>query len=173
MTCCQVSLVNPTITIDRNNGFDRGFINAVHVGMTKIVEEDQKSLEISELEPDNLVLRTGFFPGESGEQGISCQERIARLHRDGSILCDAKFFEFFRDNPSLAIEMWAKPGKVVRVFFEGTQFGFFPETIMADCPIVLCLRITPDSVVWETYYIVRRCSLDDSCEEYSLTVKLN
>ncbi len=101
---------NAVLAIDRGRPFDP----AKFIGEGwSIVEQDERSLALSEVNIGDIQLVTMLKDGETYVRG---EEKLLRLKASGKIRLDAKVFQTFWENNDLIPESWR--GKTV--FFDGT-----------------------------------------------------
>ena len=87
----------------------------------KIAEEDERSLNITELDLDAVRLEDML---KSGEVFIKGEEKLKRLKSHGNIRLDAKIFETLWKNQQLIPKKWKEEtdGEATYIFFDGTIF---------------------------------------------------
>lgn len=104
------------ISIDRTSAFDP--VAFVGVGWS-IVEEDEHSLKLSEVDLTKVSFETTLADGEKSVVG---EEKLKRLVATGAIRLDAKVFQTLWENQHLIPEAWKQPtnGNTTYVFFDGT-----------------------------------------------------
>ena len=107
---------NAIIKIDRSKPFDPA--SFISKGW-KIVEQDERSLAISELDLNVVRLERML---KSKESYIDGEENLRRLKSTGHIRLDAKIFEILWNNQQLIPEKWKEKtdGKTTFIFFDGT-----------------------------------------------------
>ncbi|HMP67385.1 MAG TPA: hypothetical protein PKA60_01375 [Candidatus Paceibacterota bacterium] len=106
------------IIIDRSKPFDPKKINSLG-NEWKIVEEDERSLAITELDLSKVQYVDML---EDGETSIRGEEKLKRLKMDGRIRLDAKMSQTFWEDQSLIPESWKEKinGNTRCIFFDGT-----------------------------------------------------
>ncbi|MFA6301059.1 MAG: hypothetical protein WC609_01770 [Candidatus Paceibacterota bacterium] len=132
------------IPIDRTTSFNpAGFLGK---GWT-IVEEDERSLSLAEVDLNKVHLETVV---KKEEGSITGAERFRRLREGGHIRLDAKVFQTLWENQSLIPEEWK--GKIRW----GSQFVCFDGTVLQNpnggrC--VLCLLWFGGRWLWDDKWL--------------------
>lgn len=104
------------IPIDRTSAF--GPVAFIGDGWS-IVEEDERSLKLSEVDLTKVNFETMLKDRESSVMG---EEKLKRLKDAGHIRLDAKVFQTLWENQHLIPASWKEPigGNTIYVFFDGT-----------------------------------------------------
>jgi len=84
-----------------------------------IGEEDERSLELTQLDLSKVLLKHMLKKGESSIRG---EEELRRLKSADYVRLDAKIFQTFWENQQLIPELWKErtDGNITFVFFDGT-----------------------------------------------------
>ncbi len=104
------------ISIDRTFAFDPvAFVGADW----SIVEEDERSLKLDEVDLTKVNFETSLAERESSVVG---EEKLKRLKTLGHIRFDAKILQILWENQHLIPASWKEPtnGNTTYVFFDGT-----------------------------------------------------
>lgn len=112
----QVVGTTNLVTIDRTSAF--ALIAFVGEGWS-IVEEDERSLALTEVDLTKVSFETSLADGEKSVVG---EEKLKRLISSGDIRLDAKVFQTLWENQHLIPASWKEPtnGNTTYVFFDGT-----------------------------------------------------
>lgn len=104
------------IPIDRTSAFDP--IAFIGEGWS-IVEQDERSLEFTEVDLTKVSFKTML---KDGEKTVVGEEKLKRLTASGDICLDAKVFQTLWENQHLIPASWKEPtnGNTTYVFFDGT-----------------------------------------------------
>jgi hypothetical protein len=104
------------VIIDRTSAFDP--VAFLGVGWS-IVEEDDRSLALAEVDLSKVNFETALAEGETSVGG---EEKLKRLKEAGHIRLDVKVFQTFWENPHLIPESWKQKtnGDTTYIFFNGT-----------------------------------------------------
>lgn len=108
------------LLVDRSQKFDvKKYLGN---GWT-VVEEDERSLNLSEIDFTKIEFVDMLKDGETSIQG---EEKLKRLKRDGRIRLDAKIFQALWENQELIPSSWKEPinGNTRYIFFDGTVLRF-------------------------------------------------
>jgi hypothetical protein len=103
------------IKIDRSKPFDPSpFIGEGG----SIIEQDQQSLALNEIDLTEVKMRTVLHQGESTIVG---EESLGRQKELGDIRLDANIFKTLWENQHLIPEKWKEErrGSSIRIFFDG------------------------------------------------------
>lgn len=113
-----VEAVSMILKINRTTPFDPTTFPGLGQGW-KIVEEDERSLAMTEVNLVNVQLVTTLKDGETVVNG---EEKLKRLKQAGHIRLDAKVFQTLWENQALIPERWkAKTnGNTTYIYFDGT-----------------------------------------------------
>jgi hypothetical protein len=108
--------VPKAIPIDRTSAFDP--VAFIGEGWS-IVEEDERSVALHEVDLSKISLVTMLAEGETS---VSGEEKLKRLKEAGHIRLDAKVFNTLWMNPHLTPESWKQKtnGNTTYIFFDGT-----------------------------------------------------
>lgn len=109
------------LKIDRTKPFDIAEFVSGNQGM-KIVEQDEQSLSLTEIDLNAVQLVSMLLPGESEVQGRVCMERLKDV---GHVRLDAKIFQILWENQDLIPESWKEEvdGYSNQIYFDGTILG--------------------------------------------------
>lgn len=104
------------IPIDRSTKFDP--TKFIGEGWS-IVEEDERSLNITEVDMSKVSFEAML---EQGETYVIGEEKLKRLKEHGGIRLDAKVFQTLWENQHLIPASWNEPtnGNATYIFFDGT-----------------------------------------------------
>ncbi len=104
------------ISIDHTSAFDP--VAFIGEGWS-IVEEDERSLKLTEVDLTKVSFETML---KDGEKTVVGEEKLKRLIASGDIRLDAKVFQTLWENQHLIPEAWKQPtnGNTTYVFFDGT-----------------------------------------------------
>jgi hypothetical protein len=104
------------ITIDRTSAFDP--VAFLGVGWS-IVEQDERSLKLTEVDLTKVSFKTML---KDGEETVVGEEKLKRLIASGGIRLDAKVLETLWENQHLIPESWKQStnGNTTYIFFDGT-----------------------------------------------------
>jgi hypothetical protein len=132
------------IPIDRTSAFDP--VAFIGNGWS-IVEEDERSLKLSEVDLTKVNFETMLKDHESSVVG---EEKLKRLKDAGHIRLDAKVFETLWENQHLIPASWKEPtnGNTTYVFFDGT---ILRDSDGLRC--VLCLCWHGGRWYWSCYWL--------------------
>lgn len=91
----------------------------------KIVEEDERSLALAEINLDEVQFESMLNEGEASVKG---ETKLERLKSAGHIRLDAKIFQILWENQQLIPESWKEKinGNTRYIFFDGTVL-FHPD----------------------------------------------
>lgn len=106
------------LRIDRSKSFDP--VKFLGEGWS-IVEEDERSLALTEIDPTKIQLETVL---KEGEKRIQSEEKFKRLKKTGYIRLDARIFQTLWGDQSLIPEIWKvkTDGNTSFIYFDGTEF---------------------------------------------------
>ena len=104
------------IPVDRTSAFDP--VAFIGKGWS-IVEEDERSLALTEVDLSKVSFETML---ENGESSVVGEEKLKRLKAQGNIRLDAKVFQTLWENQHLIPASWKEltNGNTTYVFFDGT-----------------------------------------------------
>lgn len=108
--------MDQVLKIDRSQTFNP----AEFIGKGwRIVEQDERSLALTEVDLSKVELRHMLKPGEIWVYG---EAKLDRLKAAGHIRLDAKVYQTLRENPELIPEKWKEKtrGNFTFVCFDGT-----------------------------------------------------
>lgn len=131
------------ISIDRQP-FDPG----TFLGKGWTIEgQDERSLQLTEVDLSNILLRDML---RQGEDRINGEERLRRLKAENLICLDARVFQAFWNNQHLIPKSWKEKtrGHTTFIFFDGTVFQS-PRGLH----YVLCLCWSASQWSWHYYWL--------------------
>jgi hypothetical protein len=99
-------LINRSIPLDPAEFLGKGW---------SIVEQDERSLALTEVDISKICLETML---KDGETRVSSEDRLRRLKEAGHVRLDAKIFQTFWENKERIPESWKKKDVIV---FDGTE----------------------------------------------------
>ena len=119
------------IPIDRASAFDP--VAFIGNGWS-IVEEDERSLALTEVDLSKVSFETML---ENGESSVVGEEKLKRLKAQGNIRLDAKVFQTLWENQHLIPASWKEltNGNTTYVFFDGTVLR---DSDGSRCVLYLC-----------------------------------
>ena len=109
--------VGQVIKIDRSQPFDP--VKFLDKGWS-IVEEDERSLALTEVDLTKVRLETMLRDGETNIRG---EEHLKMLKKAGCVRLDAKVFQTLWENQGLIPESWKERinGNILNIHFTGTE----------------------------------------------------
>lgn len=109
------------VAVDRTHPFDSTTFEGLGKGW-KIIEQDERSLALTELDLSKVQLATCL---KSGEEYLKGEQKLARLKETSQIRLDALFFYTLWKNQHLIPEAWKQMvnGYSVAICFDGTILG--------------------------------------------------
>ena len=107
------------LKIDRTKPFDPAKFFEEDGEGWKIMEEDDRSLALTEIDLDKVRLESYL---QRGEDYISGEENLFRAKASKHICLDARIFQTLWENPHLIPESWKEKtkGYMTYIFFDGT-----------------------------------------------------
>lgn len=132
------------IPVDRTSAFDP--VAFIGKGWS-IVEEDERSLALTEVDLSKVSFETML---ENGESSVVGEEKLKRLKAQGNIRLDAKVFQTLWENQHLIPASWKEltNGNTTYVFFDGTVLQ---DSFGGRC--VLCLYWDDGEWYWFCYWL--------------------
>lgn len=146
----SVATASNLLQIDHSIPFDP--VAFIGVGWS-IIEQDQRSLALTEVDLNMVILKTAL---RSDERKIKDEEVLRRLKEAGHICLDVKVFQTLWNNQHLIPESWRSKE---RVYFHGTVVRGWGTPGGWHC--VFCLSW--EGGEWCYHYDWLGCDWDTKC----------